>query len=60
MMAGYLASKGVHASQQRVGAALCVVQPPSHEARSQVSFHMNVLFVLNLAFNQKAFIFIYT
>lgn len=48
-MAGYQANKGVHASQQRVAAALRVVQPPYHEARSHVSLHINALFVLNFA-----------
>ncbi|XP_037626202.1 uncharacterized protein LOC119488538 [Sebastes umbrosus] len=43
MMAGYLASKGVHASQQRVAAALRVSQLSNHEARSQGLRNLNPL-----------------
>ncbi len=36
-MTGFLSSKGIHASEKRVGAVLQAVHPQYHEARQQVS-----------------------
>ncbi|XP_072564841.1 uncharacterized protein [Paramormyrops kingsleyae] len=41
MMTGYLSSKGIHASEGRVGQVLRSVQPQSHAARSQGARNLN-------------------
>ncbi|XP_065125914.1 uncharacterized protein [Paramisgurnus dabryanus] len=41
MMTGYLASKGLHASERRVGAALRLVNQPYHQARFQGARNLN-------------------
>ncbi len=43
-------SKGIHASEMRVGAALQAVHPRYHETRRQVSMNINLSFVYYIDF----------
>lgn len=44
MMKGYLAMKGVHAAETRIGSVLRTMHQPYNEARRQVGYTINVKF----------------
>ncbi|XP_041824690.1 uncharacterized protein LOC121647985 isoform X2 [Melanotaenia boesemani] len=52
-MKGYLHSKGIHASEMRVAAALKAVQPPYHETRCQGLRNLNPMPYQAAYFGQK-------
>ncbi|KAM3597130.1 uncharacterized protein V6R79_000240 [Siganus canaliculatus] len=53
MMCGYLKSKGVHAAEHRVGAALHAVQPEAHDSRCNGLRNLNPVPYNAAYFGQK-------